>query len=265
VLSEEQLDLVHEHAMRILEEVGLDILEEGARRRLAEAGQQVDGVRVRFDRGFVMEQVAKAPEVFSLRARNPARSVEIGLGRRTHWMPVGGPAFANDLDEGRRSGRIADHDALVKLAQVAPELSILNGGTVEPQDLDHRTRHMDADYSVIRWSDKPYMTYGANGRKTLDGIELAAIVHGGRASIEAEPVLMTVVNSISPLVWDERMLEVITVSAQANQPIVMTPFLLAGSTAPVPIAGGLAQQVAEALSGVAIAQLVRPGVACMYG
>jgi trimethylamine--corrinoid protein Co-methyltransferase len=53
--------------------------------------------------------------------------------------------------------------------------------------------------------------------------------------------------------------------AEAKQPIVVTPFLLAGGTSTVSVAGALAQQVAEALSGVALAQLVRPGVPCLYG
>ena len=53
--------------------------------------------------------------------------------------------------------------------------------------------------------------------------------------------------------------------AEANQPIAMTPFLLAGATAPVSVAAGLSLQVAEALSGVAIAQAIRPGVGCFFG
>jgi trimethylamine--corrinoid protein Co-methyltransferase len=94
---------------------------------------------------------------------------------------------------------------------------------------------------------------------------MAEIVYGGRDVIEAEPVLMGVVNPNSPLIWDFRMTDALTVWAEANQPIIVTPFLLAGATSAVSVAGGLAQQVAEALSGVALAQLIRPGVPCLYG
>ena len=122
------------------------------------------------------------------------------------------------------------------------------------------SRHLDLDYSWIRYSDKPYVAYGTSGPRARDGVELAAISRGGRAAIEAEPAIIGVVNPNSPLVWDSLMVDAMWAWAEANQPIAMTPFLLAGATAPVSIAAGLSLQVAEALSGVAIAQAVRPGV-----
>jgi trimethylamine--corrinoid protein Co-methyltransferase len=45
----------------------------------------------------------------------------------------------------------------------------------------------------------------------------------------------------------------------------MTPFTLAGAMAPVSIAGALAQQNAEALAGLVLTQLVRPGAPFVYG
>ncbi len=124
---------------------------------------------------------------------------------------------------------------------------------------------MDMEYSTIRWSDKPYTTYGTSGPRARDGIRMAEIVHGGRAAIEAEPALMGVVNPNSPLIWDFRMTDALVAWAEAKQPIIVTPFLLAGATSAVSVAGGLAQQVAEALSGVALAQAIRPGAPCLYG
>jgi trimethylamine--corrinoid protein Co-methyltransferase len=141
----------------------------------------------------------------------------------------------------------------------------MQSGTVEPMDLPPTSRHLDVDLSTIRWSDKPYVAYGTSGPKTADAIGLASIVHGGRDAIGAEPVLMVVVNPNSPLIWDTRMVETLMVAAEANQPIVVTPFLLAGGTAPVSLAGGLSIEVAETLSGVALAQTVRPGVGCLLG
>ena len=75
ILTEEQMEIVHEHAMRILEEIGTDVMHEEARKLLGEAGLKVVDARVHWDRGFVMDQVAKAPSSFRLRARNPERSL----------------------------------------------------------------------------------------------------------------------------------------------------------------------------------------------
>ena len=51
----------------------------------------------------------------------------------------------------------------------------------------------------------------------------------------------------------------------ANQPVVLTPFLLMGAMSPVTIPAALTQQLAEALSGIALAQLIRPGCPVIFG
>lgn len=262
VLTDEQEDRIHEQAMRILEEIGVDVLHEEARKRFEQAGQAVDEERVRLDRGFVMEQVQKAPQTFTLHARNPANTVEVGGGVPL-WMNVGGPPFFSDLDEGRRDGSIEAHDLFVKLTHAAEPLNCVQTGAVEAVELPVNTRHMDMEYSTLRWSDLPYTTYGTSGPKARDGIEMARIVHGG--DLEDRTALMGVVNSLSPLIWDFRMVDALIAWAESNQATIVTPFLLAGATSSVSVAGGLAQQVAEALSGVALAQLVRPGAPCLYG
>ena len=124
---------------------------------------------------------------------------------------------------------------------------------------------MDMDYSVLRWSDKPYTCYGTSGPKARDAVELAALVFGGRDALADEPAFLGIVNPNSPLIWDYRMTDALIAWAEAGQAVVVTPFLLAGGTAPVSVAGALSIQVAEALSGVALAQTVRPGVPCLYG
>ncbi|MEP7060245.1 MAG: trimethylamine methyltransferase family protein [Actinomycetota bacterium] len=265
ILTPEQEEKVHEQAMRILEEIGTDVLHDEGRKLAEQAGMRVEGDRVRWDRGFVMEQIAKAPAQFTLAARNPARTLRVGGGAPPVLMGVGGPPFVTDMDRGRRSGDIASHDDLVKMTQAADVLNCVQIGACEAVELDVNFRHMDMEYSAIRWSDKPYTTYGTSGPKARDGIRMAEIVHGGREKIEATPALLGIVNPNSPLIWDFRMTDALIAWAEANQPIVMTPFLLAGATATVSTAGALAQQVAEALSGVALAQIVRPGVPCLYG
>ena len=264
VLTEEQLDLIHDRAMTILEEIGTEVRHDGALELLAAAGQNVDGTRVRWDREFVMEMLAKAPETFTVRGRNPERAVTLGGGSFV-LTPVGGSPFCSDLERGRREGSMRDYLELVKMAQAADLLTCQQSGVVEASDLDDQTRHMDMDYAVIRWSDKPYVCYGTSGPKARDAVNLAAIACGGREEIEKTPGMLGVVNPNSPLVWDWLMADALIEWATANQPVVVTPFLLAGATAPVSIAGGLAQQVAEALSGVALAQTVRPGAPCVFG
>ena len=262
VLTAEQEEIVHRQAMRILAEIGIDVLHADARKLLAEAGQRVDGDRVYWDPAFVLEQAALAPSTFMLHARNPEKSIEVGGGTPL-WMNVGGPPFFSDLDGGRRDGSMDGHDTLVKLTHAADVLNCVQAGAVEAVELPVHWRHLEMEYSTHRWSDEVITTYGTSGPRARDGIRLAEIVHGG--SLNGRTVMMGVVNPNSPLIWDFRMADALVAWAGSNQAVIVTPFLLAGATAPVSIAGGLAQQVAEALSGVALAQVVRPGTPCLYG
>jgi trimethylamine---corrinoid protein Co-methyltransferase len=264
VLTEEQLDLVHERAMTVLEEIGTDVRHPDALARLAALGQKIDGERVHWDREFVMEMLAKAPSAFTLQGRNPDRAVRIGDAGPV-LTPVGGSPFCSDLERGRRDGTYADHVELVKMAHAADLITCHQSGTVEAADLDEHARHMDMDYSIIRYSDKPHVCYGTSGYKARDAVALAAIACGGREAIERTPALLGVVNPNSPLVWDFLMVDALTEWATANQPVVITPFLLAGATAPITIASGLVLKIAEALSGVALVQAVRPGCPVLFG
>jgi trimethylamine--corrinoid protein Co-methyltransferase len=178
-------------------------------------------------------------------------------------MGVGGPPFFSDLDEGRRNGYLEGHDTIIKLTQASSPLNCVQTGACEPVKMPVHTRHLDMEYSTIRWSDLPYTTYGTSGPKARDGIEMARILHGG--DIADRTLLMGVVNSLSPLAWDFRMVDAMIAWAESNQATIITPFLLGGATAPVSVAGGLAQQVAETLSGIAITQTVRPGAPCLFG
>ena len=53
--------------------------------------------------------------------------------------------------------------------------------------------------------------------------------------------------------------------SKAGQPVVLTPFILMGAMSPVTIPAALVQQIVEALSGIALAQLVRPGTPVIFG
>jgi trimethylamine---corrinoid protein Co-methyltransferase len=103
---------------------------------------------------------------------------------------------------------------------------------------------------------------GVNARDT---IAMSEILFGGRENIERTPVCISLINCNSPLRWDDRMLDAMWEYNLAMQPVVMTPFLLMGAMSPVTIPATLVQQMAEALTGIALTQLVRPGCPVIFG
>jgi trimethylamine---corrinoid protein Co-methyltransferase len=264
LLSGEDVEAIHEQAMTILEEIGVDFLHERAREVFGRSGMRIEENRVRFDREFVLEQVAKAPEVFELQARNPARSVLIG-GDNMVTAPVYGPPFVTDLEGGRRGATIEDFTNFDKLAQAVDQIHCAGGTTVEPEDLPLGTRHLDMLYSHIRWTDKPFMGSVIANENARDTIEMASILLGGRDKIEKTPAVISLINVNSPLRYDDRMLGALLEYSDAGQPVIVTPFLMAGAMSPMGLAGSLAQQTAEALAGIALVQLIRPGTPSVYG
>jgi trimethylamine--corrinoid protein Co-methyltransferase len=116
--------------------------------------------------------------------------------------------------------------------------------------------------AAITLSDKAMME-AAHGRViTADCLEMCRILFG---SLEGDPVIGDVVNVNSPLRYDDRMLGGLISYARAGQAVFITPFILAGAMSPVTMAAALAQQNAEALAGIALTQLVRPGAPVIYG
>ena len=215
-LDDDGLDRVHAQAMRILSEIGTEVHDDAMLRRLRDAGQTIEGTRVRWDPELVMAQLALAPSSVTLTGRNPARSVPLGGGSLAH-TPVGGSPFVSDRERGRREGTMADHVELVKLAHAAGSLTVLQSGTVEAQDLDHTSRHLEMDYSILRWSDRPYIVYGTSGEKAHDGFALAAIAAGGEGRLLANPMVLRIVNPNSLLVGDGLMDETLGACAEHGQ------------------------------------------------
>jgi trimethylamine--corrinoid protein Co-methyltransferase len=266
VLSAEQLERIHQTSLRILEELGLEFLDDEALEIWARAGAQVDrsSGRVRLERGLVLEAVQKAPAQFKLRARNPAHDLLIG-GNCISLAPGAGCPYVSDFERGRRPGTLVAFQEIVRLVQQCPPLHIVGGIMVEPQDLPVPTRHLDQVYSQFTLSDKALISPARNRESAQDCIELAALVFGGLEETQRQPVQLGIINVNSPLRYDSSMLGGLITYARYGQPVVVTPFILAGAMSPITLAAAIAQQNAEALAGVALTQLVNPGVPVIYG
>jgi trimethylamine--corrinoid protein Co-methyltransferase len=265
VLAEEGMALIEENAETLLEQVGIDFRDApDAHALLRDAGAEVDGERVRFPRGLARSLIqATAPERFTQVARNPANSVEIG-GTSTVFAPAYGSPFVRDLENGRRYGTIEDFRNFVKLAYASPWMHHSGGTVCEPVDLPVNKRHLDMVYTHIRYSDKPFMGSVTHPERARDTVELARITFGADF-LEESTVLLSLINANSPLVWDSTMLGAARAYAEANQAVVLTPFILAGAMSPVTVAGTATQTLAEALAGMAYVQLVRPGAPMVLG
>ncbi len=263
----DRLEAIHEASLQVLRDVGMDILHHEARTILRREGADIDpdSARVRFDPEMITELVRGAPAEFTLHARNPTHHLHLG-GRSVAFAAVASPPNVSGLGRGRRSGNVNDFRRLVRLSQHLNVVHLHGGYPVEPTDIHPSVRHLHATLDLLTLSDKAIHTYSLGRRRTLDTIEMARIARGVTDSdLEAQPSLYTIVNTSSPLRLDTPMIEGILEMSARNQPVVITPFTLAGAMAPVTIAGALVQQNAEALAGIALTQAVRRGAPVVYG
>lgn len=264
VLSDDEVNAIHRAALRVLAEDGIRVLLDDALERFRSAGASVDERMVRLDPGLVESALASAPSEFEIRGRNPERNIAVG-GRSVVFAPVGGPPHAMDLEGGRRAGTLEDFNNFLRLAQAFDVIHVTSQ-QVEPQDIPVNVRHLETMRPYLTLSDKVPFIYSRGRGQVTDCFDMLQIGLGlSEDEFVANPYCYTVINTNSPRQLDVPMALGIIQFAEMNQVAIITPFTLSGAMAPVTIPGALVLQHAEALAGIALSQITRPGAPVVYG
>jgi trimethylamine--corrinoid protein Co-methyltransferase len=264
-LTEEGVAAIHKGAMRILNEIGIEFLNDDAVAHLKAAGCSVEGQNVRFDPAFVEEMVARAPAEFTLVPRNPERALPIG-GNHILFGNVSSPPNAWDLDRGKRPGDFETYKEFIKLTQYFNCIHFAGGYPVEPIDIHPSVRHLDCLYEKLTLTDKVAHAYSLGAERVEDVMEMVRIAGGlTHEEFDATPRMYTNINSVSPLKHDYPMLDGSMRLAKRGQPVVVTPFTLAGAMAPVTMSGAVALSLAEGLAAIALLQWIAPGCPVAIG
>jgi trimethylamine---corrinoid protein Co-methyltransferase len=266
VFSDDQVAAIHDAALAMLETQGMKVLSADARRLYREAGANVDEASniVRIDRGLVGASLASAPREITLHSVDPQRHVPLS-DAHVAFAPTSGPPNIMDTARGRRAGTLEDFCNLTKLCQSFEVIHVL-GGSTEPQDIAVRVRHLEVTRAQLLLSDKIPLVFSRGHGQVADNFEMIRLAHGiSSEEFRSRPYTYTVINTNSPLQLDIPMADGIIDFAAAGQVLIITPFTLAGAMAPVTIAGALTLAHAEALAGLTLAQIVRPGAPIVYG
>jgi trimethylamine--corrinoid protein Co-methyltransferase len=127
-------------------------------------------------------------------------------------------------------------------------------------------RHLEVTRAQLILTDKVPFIFSRGHAQVADNFELIRLAHAiPQEEFRSRPYTYTIINTNSPLQLDIPMADGIIDFATAGQLLIITPFTLAGAMAPVTIAGALTLAHAEALAGLTLAQIVRPGAPIMYG
>ncbi|MEM7536054.1 MAG: trimethylamine methyltransferase family protein [Chloroflexota bacterium] len=265
IAPEEQIERIHNASMRILEEIGIRFYDDEALSLWEAAGAKVNHKEqhVWLDRELIMELVNKAPSSFTMRARNPERNVIIG-GKNACFMPAAGMVYVTNTKTGRQPG---SEETYIELSKLFHMSNVIHFGVIQAvamHDVPVTEKHLKMRTHGYQLSDK--IIWGVSHGRIIseDCLDAARIIFDGDIETGG-PVTGGIINVNSPLIYDDRMLGGLISYARAGQPNVITPFILSGAMSPITIPATIAQQNAEALAGIALTQLVRPGTPVIYG
>ena len=263
LLSDDQVQVIHDASMDVVEEVGVEFRCDDALALWRDAGAAVDGARGRLDREHLRARGGTAPSSYTMVARDPTHTVTVGNGK-TIFTPSYGAPYVLGLDGTRRPGTLEDFKNFTKLNHLSPALHMSGGVVCEPMDVPVPKRHLYMTQNLLTYSSKPFMGAVTSKERAEDSLHMAGIVFG-QDVVRDTTVMTCLANGNTPLVWDKTMLDSVRVFAAANQATLFSPFVLGGASTPASTVGAVIQVNIEALTGVAFSQLVRAGAPALYG
>ncbi|MEA3352136.1 MAG: trimethylamine methyltransferase family protein [Chloroflexota bacterium] len=258
LLSDEQKGKIHSATLEVLRRTGVDVLVPEVRELLKEAGCWLDGARVRIPPDLIDWAIRVAPSrvVLCDRDGNPAMELE---GRKGYYGTGSDTPFVIDAYTGqRRKAVLEDVANVAKLVDALEHIDFLMCMGIA-SDVTESISDLYHFREMVHNTSKPII-YTAWSRSNLKAIvEMAEAVAGGAEALRRNPFMALYSEPISPLTHAEESCEKLLFLADKGLPVVYTPGMMIGATAPVTVAGALVQANAEALSGLLITQLVREG------
>jgi trimethylamine--corrinoid protein Co-methyltransferase len=203
-----------------------------------------------------------APATFSLYGSSPTDKIQVTLD---DMYTIAGSSALNVLDlEGRhRPATLQDLADFTRLIDALENADIMHAMVV-PQDIPQAGFDRRLLATVLKNSSKHYYSQGLGGDSVRDQVEIAAVVQGSTQAVMQRPCFSMVVCLVSPLVHPAERVQEIMECARFGIPLWLEATNMMGATAPITVAGALVEHSANVLASLVLAQLVRPGLPCIF-
>ncbi|MGQ9666823.1 MAG: trimethylamine methyltransferase family protein [Anaerolineae bacterium] len=264
-LTPESVGRIHQVALDILWEVGTQVNSAEAFEIFAEAGATVDRDTrvVRIPRSMVEDAIASAPSRVVLAGRDERHDL-ILEGNRVYLGTGGTTIYVLDLEGNKRKSTTQDVADIARLVDALDNVHFIVI-PVYPNELPVEQVDVNRFYASLANSSK----HVQGGVYTLEGvrqvIRMGEIIAGGPDALRERSILSFIICLISPLKMDAHYTDMMLEIVRHGLPVSISVEPLSGATAPITLAGHLAQWAAEALSGVTLVQLTRKGSPCLPG
>lgn len=265
LLSQEDKSRIHGAVIRILEEIGMEVLHPGAREMMLSAGGKENSAgRITVSAAMLASALETAPESVLIYDREGEPVMDLG-GLRTYYGTGSDLWYQIDLQSGeRRKSVLEDATRAAALVQGLPNIDFVMT-MAHASDVEPDRAYLAEVAQLVLNTSKP-MIHISKDRPDLEAMwELAKIVRGGEEAAIGRPYMIHYAEPTSPLKHGQDSLAKMLFCADKRIPLVYSPAPLAGSTAPLTIAGHIAQGLAEALFGLVLHQLRSPGAPFILG
>jgi trimethylamine---corrinoid protein Co-methyltransferase len=264
LLTQEQVERVHEASLEILEEVGLKVRYEPAREVFAKHGCSVDGERVKFPREVVEKYRKLAPPKFTFHARDPKFDKTIPDDSPVIVTASSAPDIIDPVTGRERRAESGDIARIAHLINELPAYDMFSISTLA-EDAPKDQFTISRLYPALKYCLKPIRTTTTDHKDTLAVMEMAYIVAGGKEAYRNHPFLTHhYCPTVSPLSMDNLSTENVMYFAGEGLPVYPTIVPNAGLTSPMSMAGTLVQGNAEYLATVTLMQMVKEGTPTIY-
>jgi len=267
VFSKDELEVIHSASITLLSEVGIKIDAQDTRDLLKANGARVDDNTyfVKFPESMVMENLKTVPDSFRLHGPDGSFSFEVNTST-TQFATIGTPVKIYDpkKEKGVRKSVMNDTIEQIKIVDSLENI-VCSHVDVWPNDISYITIHAECIYQWVKNTKKPY-GLGCLGRlASQDMMNMASIIVGGEEELIKRPRFIGFMNPTSPLHLPILMTNGFAIFTKYKQPTIIAPEAIAGSSAPVTLAGLLVQTNAEIIGSAVLSQILNPGAPIFFG
>ncbi len=255
--STKECEIIHKQSVKVLGEMGVEFNDEYALEVFKNAGATVEGKVVKIPQNIIDEALKTVPAEFKIYGRN-GKEVTIG-GDNQIIAPESGAL--NILTENGMEKRTPEHfKKFMKLHHNSRVMDMINPSLFEPIEIDQK---IVRDYQMavcLKYSDKPMLGLATSKQDSEHSIDMCQRFIG-----REENVCLGIISVISPVKYDEAMLQSMRVFVERKQPVMVACCSQPGATSPVSMFGTFIIDNAQVLAGVVYSQLLRKGAEVMYG
>lgn len=266
ILSNEKITKISEASFKVLKEIGVKVPNKRIWGSLKDFGADVDEENsiIKFSEAVLKKAIRLANKKHIIYGRDKEKTARFGYDE-FNFNGSGGQF--NIIDQKNRKRRNPNLDDLRKAIKIGDNLSNINvvGAMVVPADVHPELQSVITFFELLNGTTRPLTGWIFDGKSARAIIEMMKIVRGSSGELSRYPFYEAFIEPISPLTYGPEGIDIMIEFANADMPISIGPMVQAGSTGPISLAGTIALENAEILSGIALTQAIKPGLPVTYG